>query len=468
MSTARVSENKWLVFTVTGIASLVVSFSMNSMTLALPLLVKEFSVGQSVVSWLAITYSLIPCCTLLIFGRTGDLFGYKKQFKIGFIFYAAVCLVAPLLSSSIGILILFRSLQGLGYSILISITQAIVSRSFPENERGMALGVHSVFVSVGFAIGPSLGGLLLTHFSWHALFYFNVPFCLAGYLTSCRYLPDDNPAEKGGKQMDVLGAVLLSISLGAIVIGLNLGGGWGYSSLAFISCIVVGLGGIWSFIRHEIAAPSPLMNLHLFRNRTFTFANIVCMISYLVQQLINYLMPFYLISILLLGADRAGLIMLASPLLMILCSPVGGRLTDKKGSRFPAGLGLILICAGCLIMVQLGETTAYYIAIIILILMGAGNGFSVTSINTAIIDATPREHTGIASGMLATMRTLGQACGVLFATIILSLRQPVYSLFTEQQAYLFAQRDTFYFGMFLVVLAIILVWRLPQRKQKDY
>jgi len=458
---------KWFVFAVAGIANLMVSFSINSMILALPLLEKEFGVSQSAVSWLAMVYSLIPCCTLLIFGRTAELFGYKRQFQAGFLFYGAVCLAAPLLSKNIGLLIFFRSLQGLGYSIMISITQAIVSRAFPEHERGKALGVNSVFVSAGMAAGPTVGGFLLMFFSWRALFYFNVPFCLLGFLATRRFLPAGNPSEMDNGRIDIPGAALLAFFIGAIVIALNFGSSWGFASPGFLGCIAAGIAGLCLFIWRETAAAFPLMQLRLFRNKTFSLANTVCMISYLGQQLITYMMPFYLINVIMLNSGAAGLIMLASPLLMLASSPLGGILCDKKGTRLPANLGLVMICAGCLIMILFGGTMAFGVAIGTLMLVGAGNGFSVSSINTAIIGAAPFKHVGIASGMLATMRNFGQTLGVLFGSVIFLFRQPVYRLLPERKAYLFAQRDTFFFGLLMVLAAMVLVWLLPRKAQQQ-
>ncbi|MCL2774194.1 MAG: MFS transporter [Oscillospiraceae bacterium] len=468
-------HSKWMVFAVTSMANLVASFSINSLTLALPTLEKQFGVGQNTVSWLAVVYSLIPCCTLLIFGRTAELYGYKRQFKAGFLFFGAVCLCAPLLSQNIGMLIFFRCLQGLGYSMMVSITQAIVSRSFGESERGKALGINSVFVSVGLAAGPTIGGFMLTFFSWRALFYFNIPFCLLGYFAALHVLPDDNlninntdstsDKEHNKRRMDAVGAILLTIFVGAIVIGLNFSGIWGFLSVPFLSCMAAGIIGFMLFIRYETAVKSPLINLNLFRNKTFSLANTVSLISYLVQQLITYLMPFYLINILLFQSHSAGLIMLISPVLMMFFSPLGGSLADKMGTRLPAGIGLVLICAGCLIMSFTRETTTFIMALAVLALAGSGNGLSVSSINAAIINSVPLSHVGVASGMLATMRNLGQTLGVVCGTVILTLRQPVYKDYMERKAYLFAQRDTYYFGIAVLITALILIFLLPNKKR---
>ncbi|WP_411682399.1 MFS transporter [Clostridium thailandense] len=461
---------KWMIFAVTSMANLVVSFSVNSLNLALPTLAKEFGATQNNVSWLALVYSLVPCCTLLIFGRTAELYGYKKQFRIGFLFFGLVCMLTPLLSVNLNMLIFFRCLQGIGYSIMISITQAIVSRTFDSSKRGKALGINAVFISIGLAAGPTIGGFLLTHFSWHAVFYFNLPFCILGFIFTCIVMPEDKKDCTKDRTMDWLGALLFSISIGSFSIGLNFSNKWGLHSVWFLGSMLLSLLLLYLFVIHEKHTESPLMFLKLFNNRTFSFANIVCMLSYLVQQLITYLVPFYLIDILLMPSDASGLVMLASPLMMMVLSPIGGSLTDKRGTRFPSSIGLLFICVSCLLMSFLKETSSYTMVIFTLLIMGIGNGLSVSSINTAILNSAPRENAGVASGMLATMRNLGQTLGVAFSSVILTSRQLFYShsvKFSSKSIYVLAQRDTYYFGIFILITALFFVYLLPSHKTAD-
>ncbi|MBV7272062.1 MFS transporter [Clostridium sp. PL3] len=461
---------KWMIFAVTSMANLVVSFSVNSLNLALPTLAREFGATQNNVSWLALVYSLVPCCTLLIFGRTAELYGYKKQFRIGFLFFGLVCMLTPLLSVNLNMLIFFRCLQGIGYSIMISITQAIVSRTFDSSKRGKALGINAVFISIGLAAGPTIGGFLLTHFSWHAVFYFNLPFCILGFIFTCIVMPEDKKDCTKNRTMDWLGALLFSISIGSFSIGLNFSNKWGLHSIWFLGSMLLSLLLLYLFVIHEKHTESPLMFLKLFNNRTFSFANIVCMLSYLVQQLITYLVPFYLIDILLMPSDASGLVMLASPLMMMVLSPIGGSLTDKRGTRFPSSIGLLFICVSCLLMSFLKETSSYIMVIFTLLIMGIGNGLSVSSINTAILNSAPRENAGVASGMLATMRNLGQTLGVAFSSVILTSRQLFYShsvKLSSKSIYVLAQRDTYYFGIFILIAALFCVYLLPSHKTSD-
>jgi EmrB/QacA subfamily drug resistance transporter len=353
---------------------------------------------------------------------------------------------------------------------MISITQAIVSRTFDLNERGKALGINSVFISIGLAAGPTVGGFLLTHFSWHAIFYFNVPFCVLGFILTSFVMPEDKKEDSESKNMDWLGAILFAISVGAFSIGINFGNRWGFISVWFLGCMILSILALYFFIMHEKRIESPLMSLQLFKNKTFSMANVVCMLSYLVQQLITYLVPFYLIDILLLPSDRSGLIMLASPIMMMIMSPIGGSLTDKRGTRLPAGIGLIFICGSCLLMSSLKQSSSYVMVIFTLLAMGIGNGLSVSSINTAILSSAPRKNAGIASGMLASMRNLGQTLGVASSSVILTSRQLIYSKTTnlsDKGVYLLAQRDTYYFGIFILIVALVFVFLLPHSETNE-
>ena len=465
MANGLIGRRKWMIFIITGVANLVVAFSINSFSLSLPLLEKEFAVSQSIVSWISIAYSLIPCCTLLIMGRTGELYGFRRQYMAGFVFYGAVSLAAPLLSKTIGMLIFFRCLQGLGYSAIISITQAILGRSFPVSERGKVLGINSLFVSVGMAVGPTIGGFLLSSFSWRALFYFSVPFCLIGFLGSFFILPNDKPLRDSNSHMDLPGACFLSLSLGALVIGITFIHTWGVLSAPFLACVLIFIAGFTLFIYRERTAASPLMELRLFRNKVFSLANAACMLSYLVQQMTTYLMPFYLINHIMLPSNRAGLVLLASPLSMMIVAPFGGGIADRKGSRLPAGAGLFLLCLCCLLLSFQNDSAITAIIVILLAIMGCGNGLSVPTINSAIITASPVERIGVASGTQATMRNLGQAFGVVCGSLILTLRGQIYHDMTAQKAYLLAQRDAFYFGTAISLIALIFIIWLPAKNE---
>ena len=459
-------KTNWKIFIVTGIADLVAAFAINSMNLALPFISKEFHVAQSTVSWLTLVYSLIPCCTLLLFGRVGDLFGYKKQFIAGFSVFGVVSALIPLLGGGIAPLIIFRCLQAVGYSLLMSITQATVKRCFDDSECGKAIGINSIFVSIGLATGPTIGGILLKYFSWHAIFYFNIPFCIAGIIATICIMESDSMESRNKKPLDIIGTVQFAIAICAFVIGINFSNVWGWISFKFALCMITCAVMLLLFVKTEQRLVSPLISMEYFKIKSFSLANIVCVISYFLQQMTTYLIPFFLISILTLPSDISGIIMLASPIPMMFFSPIGGKYADKKGTRASATVGLLFITAACVIMAMLRPAYGAIPVIVALICIGIGNGYSVSAINASILCSVPKHAVGTASGTIATMRNLGQSLGVAVSTAIIAMREPVYLAAGApgRYAYVNAQRDAFIAAIALTIVAIILVRMLPNKR----
>jgi EmrB/QacA subfamily drug resistance transporter len=404
---------------------------------------------------------------LLIFGKMADIYGYQRQYIIGFSFFAIASLLAPILSYNLLTLIVFRALQGVGYSILISITQATISKTFDDHERGKALGVNSVFVSVGLASGPIIGGILLTHFSWPSIFYFCIPFCIIGLIATVVVMPKDTIKHTERVKIDFLGGLYFAVAIGTLSIGLNFSDEWGFMSIPFSLCIVIFVLLISLFVWREKRTDTPLIPLGLFRNKTFSRANITCALSYMTQQLTAYLFPFFLINILLLKSDQAGMILLASPLVMMMTSPFGGSLSDKYGTRIPAVAGLSFIALSSILVGFFKENVSIIFVIVVLCMVGAGNGLSVSAINSAILGSAPKEYSGVASGMLATMRNTGQTLGTAIGSVMLITRQAHYEEVAglgKSTIYIFAQRDTFFVGFILAVLGILLVMQIPRQR----
>ncbi|MCL1849610.1 MAG: MFS transporter [Clostridiales bacterium] len=472
---------KWRIFSVTGLASITTATAVSSISLALPVIAEEFGVTMSAISWLSLIYSLIQSCTLLIFGRLADLYGYKRQFIGGFLVFGMASALLPILARGLLGLVFFRCLQGLGGAMMISITQAMCNRVFPPNERGKALGVNSVFVSVGYAIGPSISGILMSSFSWRSIFYFNLPSCILGLIMAFLILRKDEVDPSAERKMDVPGSLLFALAVGTLAVAINFSAEWGFGSALFLGCLLVSCVSLGAFIYWERHTDAPLMKLALYSNPVFSFANGASVCSYALQQMTSFLVPFFLINILFLSKSDSGFIMLAMPLTMMLFSPYGGRLTDRHGSRLPALAGLAILAIGCIGMCFLTEATPVAVVVAALLLYGAGNGLSVQAVNAAIFSAVPREHSGMASGMVATLRNLGQGMGVAFGGAIMAVRQQYYAsgrglsggavggsgALGESGIYLTAQRDAFLFGLFVVCIALFCMYRIPGKTEQE-
>ncbi|WP_243158043.1 MFS transporter [Aminipila terrae] len=249
---------------------------------------------------------------------------------------------------------------------------------------------------------------------------------------------------------------------------MNFSDDWGIKSCSFTLCVVVFVLMMGVFIFWEKSAAAPLMPLKLFHNRTFSLANATCALSYMTQQLTAYLFPFFLINILLMDTDKAGLVLLASPIAMMIASPFGGDFSDKYGTKKPAVTGLVLIALNCILVGFFKENMNILLILLVLIMVGAGNGFSVSAINSAILGSAPKEYSGVASGMLATMRNIGNTFGTAVGSAMLITRQAHYasqSELSKSVIYLYAQRDTFLAGLGITLFAIVLVMKIPENKQ---
>jgi len=350
------------------------------------------------------------------------------------------------------------------------------NRTFPAEERGRALGVNSVFVSLGMAFGPTVGGLLLSGFSWKALFWFNVPFAILGLIATIYIIKPDELDDTKDRRMDWTGSFVFALSVGCMAVAINFCDDWGLTNPRFIcvaSCAVLALA---LFIFRETKAPVPLMHLNLFKFRTFSLSSLAAMFSYMTQQLNTFLTPFFIMNILLISKANSGFIMLAQPLMMMIFSPVGGIMSDKVGCKPPSLLGLGLILLGCFIMSGLTVSSTLIPVILSLICFGIGNAVSVSAINASIYHDVPKKLSGMASGMVATMRNLGQGLGTAFAGMIIAFRETalIKSMNlsgSTPETYVGAQHDTYIFAVVIVTLAIITVLCTPntkKRKNKQY
>jgi len=449
---------KWSIFWIVGAANFIAAFAVNSVNLALPVLAKEFGITQDAASWLPLAYSLIPCCTLLLCGRLGDIFGFKKQFLAGFVIFGIASLGMSC-SDSFVTLMIFRCVQGIGYAVLGSLAQAIIKRTFPKNECGKAIGINSVFVSIGLAAGPTVGGILMDAFSWHAIFTVCIPFAIIGFIATLLILPKDIKKEHYAK-IDWAGSLLFALFTACFILGLSFSNKWGWSSPRFTLCIVLAAVFLALFIRTEFKNDAPMLPLKLFRNRQFTLSNSVSLCSYFTQQVTLVLLPFFLINSLELKPHNAGLIMLASPLLMMITSAPGGAMSDRVGAKKAATFGLILICLSniviCITNIEFGLLASF----VALALTGCGNGFSVAAINSTILCSVPQENAGTASGMVATIRTFGQSLGIAVGIAIVTMRNTVYTAVCDPNAYIHAQRDAFAVALVVTIMAIISVRKL--------
>jgi len=379
----------------------------------LPVLGRELGTDVAGVEWVTTIYLLVISGLLLSVGRAGDLFGHRRLYLAGFVLFvlgSALCGLA----GSAHALVALRAVQALGAAMLMATAPAILTRSFPAGQRGRALGALGTFTYLGLTVGPSLGGWLAGAFGWRSVFYINIPIGVLAIALALRAIADDRVTRRG-ERFDFVGAALFTAGLVALLVALNQGHAWGWSSPAAVALLAAATLLLVAFVRLERRQSSPMLDLSLFRSRVFSASVASALLNYACVYAVLFVLPFLLIDGRGLSAQQAGLVLTAQPIVMAIVAPLSGSLSDRVGSRGPATLGMLLLTAGlvCLgLLVPHGALGAIAAA---LALVGLGVGMFVSPNNSALMGAAPRHRQGIASGVLATARNVGMVLGVGFA-----------------------------------------------------
>jgi len=413
------STHKWWVFLAVGIGTFMSALDGSVVNTILPVLRDYFKSDVESVEWAVVIYLLVVSSLLLTFGRLGDLRGHKGMYASGFLIFvtaSAVCGLAP----SVLVLVAARMVQAVGAAMLFANSPAILTRSFPPQQRGQALGLQAMMTYLGLTVGPSLGGWLTQSISWRAVFYINVPVGLLGFILSLVFIPADKPEAAHTERFDWPGALLFSAGLVALLLGLNQGHAWGWTSLAVLACAAAALILLGGFLRIEMRTPSPMLDLSLFSQRVFSASTASAILNYVCLYCVIFLMPFYLLQGRGLNPAQAGLLLTAQPIIMAVIAPISGFLSDRIGSRLLSTFGMLVMAGGLFLLSGLKPDSANSAILLGLAVTGLGTGIFISPNTSALMGSAPRQRQGIASGILATARNVGMVLGVGLAGAILT------------------------------------------------
>lgn len=283
---------------------------------------------------------------------------------------------------------------------------AILTEVFPANERGRALGINAVTFSIGGVLGPILGGLILTFADWRWIFFINVPIGIIGAIWGYRALKETSK-RRTGEKFDLVGAASFSIGLTALLLALTLGIELSWTSLPIVSLFALFIVLMGVFLWWETRAPSPVLDLSLFRNRVYTFSVLAAMMQALGMFAVNFLIVFYLQAVRGYDALTAALLLIPLPLVSSIVAPIGGIIADRIGARVPATIGLLIQAAALVWLMQLGATTPYWQIATGLAMLGFGGGLFYPPNTSAAMNSAPLNRLGVASATLATLRQAG-------------------------------------------------------------
>ena len=415
-------EPKWLILTAVMLGSIMGPLDGSIVNTVLPSITDFFHSEISIAQWVPTVYLLTISCLILLYGRLGDMFGYKRIFLYGL---AAFTLSSILCGSSqsIWMLIAFRAVQGLAAGMMMAVSFAIITAAFPPTERGKALGISAIAISMGLGLGPTLGGLIAEHLSWRYIFFINVPIGISALLWGSRVIPagTKNP----GQRLDLYGALTALVFLLSILLYANRGEDWGWLSSSSISLLVVALVFGVAFIWIERTSSQPMLNLALFADRVFSFANLSALLSFMALYALVFLTPFYLMFALHYSILKVGLIMAASPIATLFVAPLSGAISDRIGTRALAFFGMCIAALGLFLLSGLDASADSFDVIWRMAIAGTGMGMFQSPNNSAIMGSVPVTHLGIASGILAAMRNVGMVFGIAVAGDVLYNMAPI-------------------------------------------
>ena len=444
---SNMKEIKWAMFVVTAVGNFIAMLDSTTVNLALYPMSQDLSVTLSQIQWVMIGYMLILTVFLPFFGKLGDIFPKNKLYSTGFIVFAigAFCSMA---SKNFGLLIFSRCFEALGASVMLSNAQAIIATIFKNARRGKALGLNGCLVAIGGMLGPAVGGVLINNFGWHSVFAPCIPIACAGAYFAWKILPSHNVKTKCFR-FDYRGFIYFTISLFALLLAISQGYKWGWTSLKIISLGVITfvLGSLFYIRDHRINYP--MIDFSFFHIKPFTFGNLAVMFSYMAMYTNSILLPFYLMELLKFDALKSGLLILPYSVTLSMTAPVCGSLAGKYGSRFLTLAGPVVYIIALIIFTTFDQNTFMWQIVVASGIMGIGNGLFQSPSNNAIMTSVNKKDLGIASGILALSRNMGNILGV---AVTITLFEEFRELFLKNQVYETAFLNAFHTTMMFGIL----------------
>ncbi len=416
-------DRRWLILSAVSVGTFMATLDGSIVNISLPSIQAAFGIDLAVVEWVSIAYLVVVGSVLLPFGRLGEVLTFRRVYLTGFALFTAASVLCGAASGP-GVLIGFRVIQGIGAGMLQAMGPAIVARTFGPGERGKALGLNAISVSLGLTLGPVLGGVLTEVATWRAVFLVNLPIGIFAILWAMRVLPDERRST--GQTFDIPGAILSGTALLTLLLALTQGESLGWTSLLIVALLLTFVVTAGLFVWVEQHAAQPMIDLRLFAIRGFSAGNASVVIAFAGLFTATFLLPFLLENGAGYAPIEAGLLLTPVPIIGALVGPFSGSLSDRIGSRVPASIGIAVMAIGLLSLSQLEPGFGPPDLIWRLALVGLGQGLFMPPNSSAVLGSVPRPRIGTASGTLAQMRIDGQALGIAASGAIVAARIPVH------------------------------------------
>jgi len=468
---------KWWALSATSVGMLMAVLNSTTLLIALPTLTRALHMSTFLAIWVLLVYMVVQTALVLTVGRLSDVWGRKNLYVLGFAIFTVAAFLAGLAQDGVQLLVI-RGVQAMGGALVMGNATAIVTDAFPRQELGLALGINSIVIALGQVIGPILGGILVTWFSWHWIFWFNVPVGLLGTVWAGKQLRDIVPPSRE-PALDYLGNITYVVSLVALLVGVTAGGIMGWTRPLSAGALLVGMIGTFGFFRVEKTAPYPLLPLSLFQNRVFTLNNLANLFIAMVRGAVILLFVFYFQGARGDSPLEAGLLVIPLAAAMGLVGPLAGWLADRIGARGPASLGALLVAVGFAgFAMTIHRSTGYGPIAAWMIVVGLGNGLFNSPNTSTIMGAVSAQTRGVAAGIRTMLFNTGGVFAIALVMALMASQLPA-SVMTAVLAgetariagsglgsLLLALRGIFLLLAIIALTAALLAW-IPARRQDD-
>ena len=403
-------NKKWWTLGAVSVGLFVIMLDNTVVNVALPSIRRSLGVSLEGLEWVVAGYALTFAAFLLTGGKLADYFGRRLIFMIGLAIFTAASLACGLAPTG-GFLIGARVVQGLGGALMNPATLSIITATFAPRERGKAIGIWAGVSAMALAIGPLVGGLLTEHVNWNWIFFINVPIGIAGLFAIPLFI-DESRDESAEQRLDVPGLVTSAIGLFALTYAFIEANNYGWTSSRIVGSFVVAAIALVAFILLERHQRAPMLDLSLFRNRTFSGSNAAMLFVGLAMFGTFFFVSLYMQNVLGYSPVQAGASFLPMTILIILIAPRAGALTDRVGSRWLVGGGMTLLAGMLFYFTTLGASESFWALLPGLLLGGVGMGMTMTPTTAAAMSAVPVDQAGVGSAVLNSARQVGGSLGI--------------------------------------------------------
>ena len=455
-------DRKWWTLTGVTVAVFMTTLDNTVVNVALPSIQRDLGVGRAGLEWVVNAYILAFAALLLTGGRLADLFGRRRIFLAGLTLFTAASLFGGFATGE-ATLVIARVAQGAGAALLTPTTLAIIAAAFPDaRQRAKAIGLWAATSALAFAVGPVAGGAIAQHLHWSWIFWINVPVGVAGLLIA-RTAVDESRDDTTVRRIDAAGLLTSSTALLALVYALIEANSDGWASPLILGLLGLAAAGLAAFLAVERRTHQPMLDLSLFRDRTFAAGNALQLVTGFAIFGVYFFLSLYVQGVLGFSPTKAGLVFVPMALLITLIAPASPRLVERLGAGTTIATGMLTSAAGFLLLERLGESAGFAGLVPALVLIGAGGGLT-TPLVAAVLARVPVDRSGVASGVLTTMRELAASLGIAVTGAVLAARE---SGGARDAAFV----DGYHAGLYLsaavltagAVLALVALRREPTR-----